>query len=70
MPVINQIELYPLLQQQALRDFDAWHQILTESWSPLAKGGNGVFNRAIGRLEGGSAVAAVPHGRVALFAAG
>lgn len=30
VPVINQIELHPLLQQQALRTFDARHQILTE----------------------------------------
>lgn len=47
VPVINQIELHPLLQQQALRDFDARHQILTESLSPLAQGGKGVFDQAI-----------------------
>lgn len=47
VPVINQIELHPLLQQQALRDFDARHQILTESWSPLAQGGKGGFDQAI-----------------------
>ena len=47
VPVINQIELHPLLQQQALRAFDARHQILTESWSPLAQGGKGVFDQAI-----------------------
>lgn len=47
VPVINQIELHPLLQQQALRTFDARHQILTESWSSLAQGGKGVFDQAI-----------------------
>jgi len=37
-PVINQIEIQPWLQQQALRDFDAAHGIVTEAWSPLARG--------------------------------
>jgi 2,5-diketo-D-gluconate reductase A len=38
-PTINQIELHPLLQQSSLRSFHARHGILTEAWSPLAKGG-------------------------------
>lgn len=38
LPVVNQIELHPLLQQQALRDYHADHGILTESWSPIAQG--------------------------------
>ncbi|MGV1008728.1 MAG: aldo/keto reductase [Dermatophilaceae bacterium] len=38
-PAINQIELHPYLQQQALRAFHAEHAIVTESWSPLARGG-------------------------------
>ena len=37
-PVINQIEVQPWLQQRELRDFDAAHGIVTESWSPLARG--------------------------------
>ena len=41
-PVINQVEVQPWLQQRALRDFDAAHEIVTEAWSPLARG------RAIG----------------------
>ena len=41
-PVINQVEVQPWLQQRALRDFDAAHGIVTEAWSPLARG------RAIG----------------------
>ncbi|MCW2946097.1 MAG: putative oxidoreductase [Actinoallomurus sp.] len=39
VPAVNQIELHPNLQQQALRDFHAEHGIATEAWSPLAKGG-------------------------------
>ena len=38
-PVLNQIELHPLLQQTELRDVDATRDIVTESWSPLAQGG-------------------------------
>ncbi|GAB3604757.1 aldo/keto reductase [Conyzicola nivalis] len=37
-PVINQVEIQPWLQQRELRDFDAGHGIVTESWSPLARG--------------------------------
>ncbi|WP_413736954.1 2,5-didehydrogluconate reductase DkgA [Sodalis sp. RH21] len=47
VPVINQIELHPLLQQRELRAWDAAHHILTESWSPLAQGGKGVFDQEI-----------------------
>jgi len=37
-PVINQVELHPFLPQDALRAFDASHDIVTEAWSPLARG--------------------------------
>ncbi|WP_435927861.1 2,5-didehydrogluconate reductase DkgA [Dryocola sp. BD613] len=46
-PVINQIELHPLLQQRQLHSWNATHKIQTESWSPLAQGGEGVFNQKI-----------------------
>ena len=39
VPSVNQIELHPRLPQKQLRDFHAEHGILTEAWSPLAKGG-------------------------------
>jgi 2,5-diketo-D-gluconate reductase A len=39
VPVLNQIELHPLLQQKELREFNAAHGIVTESWSPLARAG-------------------------------
>lgn len=37
-PALNQIELHPYLQQRALREFHAEYGIVTEAWSPLAKG--------------------------------
>jgi 2,5-diketo-D-gluconate reductase A len=39
VPAVNQIELHPYLTQDALRKFDAQHDIATEAWSPLARGG-------------------------------
>ncbi len=38
VPVLNQVELHPWLQQREVRAFDEQHGILTESWSPLARG--------------------------------
>jgi len=38
VPAVNQIELHPNLQQATLRGFDTDHGIVTESWSPLARG--------------------------------
>ncbi|AWB85868.1 aldo/keto reductase [Mycetocola zhujimingii] len=38
VPAVNQIELHPWLPQQATREFNAAHGILTEAWSPLARG--------------------------------
>lgn len=38
VPVLDQIELHPNLQQRPLRSFNAAHGILTEAWSPLASG--------------------------------
>lgn len=47
VPVINQIELHPLLQQRPLHAWNHTHKIQTESWSPLAQGGEGVFDQKI-----------------------
>ncbi|BET95696.1 2,5-didehydrogluconate reductase DkgA [Xenorhabdus taiwanensis] len=47
VPVINQIELHPLLQQRQLHSWNATHYITTESWSPLSRGGKGVFNSSL-----------------------
>ena len=40
VPALNQIELHPLLQQAELRAFHAENGIVTEAWSPLARGGS------------------------------
>lgn len=37
-PAVNQIEIHPYLVQERVRAFDAAHGIVTEAWSPLAKG--------------------------------
>ncbi|WOV86599.1 aldo/keto reductase [Sporosarcina oncorhynchi] len=37
-PMVNQIELHPLLSQEALRTFCQRHDIIVTSWSPLARG--------------------------------
>jgi 2,5-diketo-D-gluconate reductase A len=39
VPAVNQIELHPELTQGSLRAFHAEHGIVTEAWSPLARGG-------------------------------
>jgi 2,5-diketo-D-gluconate reductase A len=39
IPAVNQIELHPYLTQEDLRAFDAEHEIATQAWSPIAKGG-------------------------------
>jgi diketogulonate reductase-like aldo/keto reductase len=38
VPAVNQVELHPYLHQAELRAFDTEHGIVTESWSPLARG--------------------------------
>ena len=37
-PMVNQVELHPLLAQAELREFGRRHEIVTEAWSPLAHG--------------------------------
>ncbi len=37
LPVVNQVELHPRLQQAPLREFHASHGIATEAWSPLGR---------------------------------
>jgi 2,5-diketo-D-gluconate reductase A len=39
VPAVNQVELHPNLVQAQLRAFHAEHGIVTEAWSPLARGG-------------------------------
>jgi 2,5-diketo-D-gluconate reductase A len=61
VPALNQVELHPWLQQAEVRAWDAAHGILTEAWSPLARGraiGNPVLD-AIGAKYGKSAAQVV-----------
>jgi len=37
-PMVNQVESHPYLPNRAVHAFDAEHAILTEAWSPLARG--------------------------------
>lgn len=38
LPAVNQIELHPYFPQDALVQYHAEHQIITQAWSPLGKG--------------------------------
>jgi 2,5-diketo-D-gluconate reductase A len=58
-PAVNQVELHPWLPQSALRAFDAELGILTQAWSPLARGN--VLDPAKGGTE--LAALAAKHGR-------
>ncbi|MBB5856938.1 aldo/keto reductase [Amycolatopsis umgeniensis] len=40
VPAVNQIECHPWLQQPLLRNFHEKHEIVTEAWGPLARGGD------------------------------
>lgn len=37
-PVLNQIEIHPWLTQEKVIEYDNAHSILTQAWSPLARG--------------------------------
>lgn len=50
VPAVNQVELHPRLQQAELRRFHAEHGILTEAWSPLARGGEVLRDPAIAEI--------------------
>ncbi|HEY4225669.1 MAG TPA: aldo/keto reductase [Pseudolysinimonas sp.] len=56
VPVINQIELHPLFSEVPLREYDAAHGILTESWGPLGHAAVDIFE------EPPIAAAASAHG--------
>jgi diketogulonate reductase-like aldo/keto reductase len=50
VPAINQIEMHPWLQQRELRAFHAEHGIVSEAWSPIARGGEHLANPQIVRI--------------------
>ena len=37
-PVLNQVELHPWLTQDKVLEYDKLHSMLTQAWSPLARG--------------------------------
>jgi 2,5-diketo-D-gluconate reductase A len=37
-PAVNQVEVSPYLGNEEIRAFDAEHEIVTEAWSPIARG--------------------------------
>lgn len=61
VPAVNQIELHPLLQQAQLRADNAARGIVTESWSPLAQGGELLRHAGLQAIAGkhGKSVAQV-----------
>ncbi len=56
VPAVNQIELHPHLAQPELREYHAAHGIVTEAWSPLARGGDVLTDETVGKI-------AAAHGR-------
>ena len=46
-PDVNQIQLNPLVNREELRTFGARHGVVTESWSPIGKGGELLENPAV-----------------------
>jgi 2,5-diketo-D-gluconate reductase A len=52
VPAINQVEMHPWLQQRELRAFHAEHAILSEAWSPIARGGDHLKDPVIVRIAG------------------
>ncbi|GAA2242956.1 aldo/keto reductase [Herbiconiux moechotypicola] len=72
VPAVNQVELHPWLPQAALRAFDAELGIVTQAWSPLARGHvldsahGGDVLAAIGRRYGKSAAQVVLRWHVQL----
>jgi len=47
LPVINQVELHPYFNQQAQRDYDTAHDILTQDWSPLGRASEMLKNETL-----------------------
>ncbi|MGA3491383.1 aldo/keto reductase [Lactiplantibacillus plantarum] len=47
LPVINQVELHLYFNQQAQRDYDQAHGILTQDWSPLGRASEMLQNETL-----------------------
>jgi diketogulonate reductase-like aldo/keto reductase len=51
VPAVNQVELHPYLTQQPLRAYHDEHGIITEAWSPIARGGELLADPAVRALS-------------------
>lgn len=49
-PMVDQVELHPMLQQNDLRDYCVQNGIAIEAWSPLMQGGEVLTNSIISEL--------------------
>lgn len=49
-PMVDQVELHPMLQQNELRDYCVKNGIAIEAWSPLMQGGEALTNPIISEL--------------------
>lgn len=49
-PMVDQVELHPMLQQNELRDYCLKNGIAIEAWSPLMQGGEALSNPIITEL--------------------
>ncbi|MFA7250496.1 MAG: aldo/keto reductase, partial [Dehalococcoidia bacterium] len=47
LPAVNQVQLHPLIARPEARVYHAQHGIVTESWSPVEKGGDLLSHPAI-----------------------
>ena len=56
VPAVNPVELPPHLAQTELREYHAAHGIVTEAWSPLARGGDVLTDETVTKIAAG-------HGR-------
>lgn len=50
VPVLNQVECHPYLQQNELKEFCAKHNIYVEAWSPLMNGKDVLQNDVIQKI--------------------
>lgn len=51
LPVVNQVELHPRFQQSELRQYHQSNEIVTEAWSPIARGKLGSDPTLLGIAE-------------------
>jgi diketogulonate reductase-like aldo/keto reductase len=56
VPAVNQIELHPRFPQRVMRQFDAGHSIVTESWSPLGDRDSLLAEPVIGEIAAAHSV--------------